>query len=168
MKYDISEQAYKETEIIDSVSVVGTENILGITYFKFKTKTTGSTDSGTPYSNPNGIKFDYFREVDGNLVNENNEIIFTTTDYTEHTIIEATWGSIFQKLAEDLSTIKVPSGTFLCYNKQQYARTPDGEQLPSMDNYYYAEGVGLIQDSVSLIALDTPVMIRQLFSYNVN
>ena len=135
-RYNFNTESYEDTEIIDSVSIVGTEAILGNTYFKFRTKTTGSTDSESQLSNSNGTKFEYFREVDGNLVNDSNAIVFTTTDYSEILVLEASWGSIFEKLAEDLATVEVPAGTFECYNKQRYARTPEGEDLPSMDNFY--------------------------------
>jgi hypothetical protein len=166
-RYNLSIDSYEDTEIIDSVSIVGTEDILGNTYFKFRTKTTGSTNSESQLSNPNGIKFEYFREVDGNLVNDSNDIVFTTTDYTEKLIVESSWGSIFEKLAQDLATVEVPAGIFECYNKERYARTPEGEDLPSMDNFYYAEGVGLIYDSISFVSLENPVIIRRLDSYDV-
>lgn len=166
-RYNFNTESYDNTEIIDSVSIVGKEYILGNTYFKFRTKTTGSTDSESQLSNSNGIKFEYFREVDGNLVNDSNDIVFTTTDYTEKLVVEANWGSIFEKLAQALATVEVPSGTFECYNKQRYARTAEGEELPSTDNIYYAEGVGLIYDSISFVTIENPMIIRRLDSYNI-
>lgn len=166
-RYDFAQQVYMDTEIIDSVSIVGTEDILGVRYFKFRTKTTGSTDTNATLSNPNGVKFEYFREHDGNLINDSNDIVFTTTDFTEQTVLEASWGTIFEQLAQDLETLVVPAGTFQCYNKQRYARTPEGDPLPSMDNVYYAEGIGLIYDSISFISQDTPAMIRRLDTYNI-
>jgi hypothetical protein len=166
-QYNFNSQSYEDTEIVDSVSIVGTEEILGNTYFKFRTKTTGSVNGESQLSNPNGIKFEYFREIDGNLVNDSNDIVFTTIDYTEKLIVESSWGSIFEKLAEDLATVVVPAGTFECYNKQRYARTPEGEDLPSMDNIYYAEGIGLIYDSISFVSQENPIIIRRLDAYDI-
>lgn len=165
-KYNLSTQEYEDTEIIDSVSVIGTEDILGNTYYKLRTFTTGN-DAGSSLSNPNGEKFEFFREVEGNLINETNDIVFTTTDFSEQIIVEESWGTIYDKLAEELSSVTVPAGTFQCYNKQRYARTPEGDPLPSMDNFYYAEGIGLISDSTSFLSLAVPVVIRRLESYNV-
>ncbi|MEM5565327.1 hypothetical protein WNY78_09435 [Psychroserpens sp. AS72] len=167
LRYDFNGEAYTDIEIIDSVSIVGTENIFGNSYFKFRTKTSGSPDEEALWSNANGIMFEFFREVDGSLVNENNQIVFTTTDYTEQIINAQDWGTVFEILVEDLVTVDVPAGTFECFNKQRYAETSGGVTLPSLDNIYYAEGIGLIYDTKSFATRATPEVIRRLDSYNV-
>nr|WP_321230990.1 hypothetical protein [uncultured Psychroserpens sp.] len=167
LRYDFNGEAYSDIEIIDSVSIIGTENIFGNTYFKFRTKTSGSPDEEALWSNVNGIMFEYFREVDGNLVNENNQIVFTTTEYTEQIIDAQGWGTYFEILAEDIVTVEVPAGIFECFNKQRYAETSEGVPLPSLDNTYYAEGIGLIYDTKSFATRATPEVIRRLDSYNV-
>ena len=73
-RYDVLEEQYFDNGVIDSVSIVGTEIIQDETYFIFRTKTTGN-DNQNIFNNPNGVKIEYLRELDGSLINEEGKII---------------------------------------------------------------------------------------------
>ncbi|GGG41941.1 hypothetical protein [Bizionia arctica] len=166
-QYNLTEDAYYETDIQDAVSITGKEEISGNTYFVFRTETTGNNDPENPVSNPNGIKFEYLRELEGDLVNETNDIVFTSTDYTEQIVYETSWGIVYDKLATDLATVEVPAGTFQSYDKERYAKSPEGDLFPALDHIYYSEGIGLISDSMSFVSQDKPFIVRRLSSYLV-
>jgi hypothetical protein len=165
-RYDIIEEQYFDNGVIDSVSIVGTEVIQGEIYFKFRTKTTGN-DTENIFNNPNGVKFEYFRELDGNLINEEGFIKFTNNNYEERLIKEIDPGNIYEILVEGSTIINVEAGEFNCINSERYLITPDGEQLLGLDRFYYANGFGLIYDTISLIQVPTPSVIRSLVSYSV-
>lgn len=165
-RYDFLEEQYIENGVIDSVSIVSTEVIQGETYFKFRTKTTGN-DAENIFNNPNSAKFEYFRELGGDLINEEGVIKFTNNNYEERLVAERNWGNIYEILVEGVAIINTEAGEFDCINSERYGRTPDGEQLLGLDRFYYANGVGLIYDTVSLIQSPTPSVIRSLVAYNV-
>lgn len=165
-RYNSLEEYYFDNGVIDSVSIIGTEDIDGETYFKFRTKTTGN-DIESPLSNPNGVKIEYFRELDGNLINEEGVIKFTNNNYEERLIAEHHWGTIYEILIDGMTTINVEAGEFDCIYSERYAITPEGEQLEGLDRRYYASGIGLVYDTLSYINNPTPVIIRSLVSYNV-
>jgi len=165
-RYNVLEQHYFDNGVIDSVSIVGTEVIQGETYFKFRTKTTGN-DNQNIFNNPNGVKTEYFRELDGNLIDEEGKIIFTNSSYEERLMAERPWGNIYEILVEGITTVNVEAGEFECINSERYGITPDGEQLDGLDRYYYADGIGLIYNTISLIQVSTPSVLRSLVSYNV-
>lgn len=167
-RYDASAQEYRDNGVIDHVSIVGTEVIKGNTYYKFRTETTGNDGrERVELNNPNGVKFEYFRELDGNLINEEGEIKFTNNNYEERLVKENNWGNIYEILVEGSTTIKVEAGEFDCINSERYAITPNGDRPPGLDRFYYASGFGLIYDTISYVSNSTPVIIRSLVSYNV-
>lgn len=165
-RYDSSTQEYRDNGVIDYVSIVGTEIIEENTYYKFKTETTGN-DTGSDLSNPNGVKFEYFRELDGNLINEEGQIKFTNNNYEERLLEEHNWGNIYEILVEGNTIINVEAGEFDCINSERYAILADGTRSRGLDRYYYASGFGLIYHTFSYVNSTIPPVVRSLVSYNV-
>ncbi len=163
-RYNPNTLTYDDTGVIDSISIVGIQDFSGESYFKFRRLTTGN-DDGITFCNPNGEYFEFYREFDGNLVNEVGSIKFTNTNYEERLLDENQWGNIYEILVEDTTTLNVEAGEFDCINSQRYARNPEGEQLAGLDRFYYSSGFGLIYDTSSLVSNNTPSIIRRLDSY---
>lgn len=165
-RYNINTETYEDTGVIDAVSILGTEEIDGNTYFKFRRFTTGNENEIT-FCNPNGEHFEYLRAFEGNLMLSTGEVKFTNNDYTVRTLSENDWGNIVEALTEDTTTLNVEAGTFNCINSERYVILPDGEQAPAMDRFYYADGIGLIYDTTSFVSQDIPTIIRRLDSYSI-
>ncbi|WP_033960856.1 hypothetical protein [Psychroserpens jangbogonensis] len=165
-RYNINTETYDDTGVVDSISIVGTEVFEGKTYFKFRRLTTGNENQIT-YCNPNGEYFEYLREFEGNLIWNTGEVKFTNNDYSVRTLDENDWGNIVEKLTDDTTSLSVEAGTFDCINSERYVILPDGEQAPSLDRFYYSDGIGLVYDTSSFVSQETPSIIRRLESYNV-
>ncbi|WCO02328.1 hypothetical protein [Psychroserpens ponticola] len=165
-QYNINTETYEDTGVIDAVSILGTEDIDGNTYFKFRRLTTGNEDQIT-YCNANGEYFEYLREFEGNLIWDTGEVKFTNNDYSVRTLDENDWGNIVEKLTENTTTLSVEAGTFECINSERFVIFPDGEQAPALDKFYYSDGIGLIYDSSSFVTQEIPVVIRRLESYDI-
>ncbi|WP_191860568.1 hypothetical protein [Hanstruepera ponticola] len=165
-RFSFSDNQYYDSGIIDSVSVIGIENIFDNDYFVIETITSGNS-IGSAYGNLNGVKYEYLRESEGALLNENNEVIFDNDDFTEKIINQGNWGALYERLVEEMANVTVPAGEFVCYDRHRYGRTPDGHLMPSLDHEYYAEGIGLIYDSTSWLVEENPFVIKKLDSYSV-
>jgi len=166
-RYNHADEEYYDVGIIDSVSIIGTETILGDTYFIFRTLTIGN-DSGSPFSNQNGEKFEFLREISGELVDVNGETKFVNNDFSERLIYEQPWGNIYERLIEEEIEISVPAGMFQCQYKKRYSINSEGEMYDGMDYFYYSPEIGLIFDTRSSVTFGTPQSIRRLDSYNIN
>ncbi|WP_299277397.1 hypothetical protein [uncultured Psychroserpens sp.] len=165
-RYNHQTEVYDDTGVIDSVSIVATEDISGNTYFKFRRLTTGN-EEGITFCNANGEHFEYLRETNGNLVTSEGDVKFTNNDFSVRVLSENNWGNIVEQLAEGESTLDVEAGTFTCINSQRYAILPDGNNSPAVDYFYYADGFGLIYDTSSFVSSDIPSVIRRLDSYSI-
>jgi len=157
---------YDYTGVIDSISIVGTEDFEGDTYFNFRRLTTGNED-GITYCNANGEHFELKREENGNLVNKTGFIKFASCNYEERLLTEQVWGSLHEITLEENSTISVEAGEFTCVTSNRFTIAPNGERAKSLDWFYYANGIGLIYDTTSWSDDDTPTIIRRLDSYVV-
>lgn len=113
------------------------------------------------------VKFEYFRELDGNLINEEGVIKFTNNNFEERIVAELDKGNIYEILVEGITTVTVEAGEFECINSERYYLNLEGRQLSGLDRFYYANGFGLIYDTISLIQNPIPSVIRSLVSYNV-
>lgn len=165
-KYNSNSEAYEDTGVVDAVSIVSAEEISGNTYFKFRRLTTGN-EEGITFCNPNGEHFEYLREANGNLIDSEGTIKFTNNDFSQRLLQENSWGDVVEQLVEGNTEVIVESGTFTCLNSERYAITPEGDQLPGLDRFYYADGVGLIYDTTSFISNEIPSIIRRLDAYTV-
>lgn len=166
-KYNSATELYEDSGIVDSVSIVGTEIISNETYYKFRRFTAGN-DNNENFCNPNGEHFEFFREIDGDLVNSDGEIKFTNNNYEERLFFDAGWGIVYETLEVDETIKNVEAGAFNCINSKRYAKiSGTGEILPGIDRFYYSKGIGLIYNTSSFTSIATPIFIRQLSSYNV-
>lgn len=166
-KYDTNTQTYENTGVIDSISIISTEEIFGNTYFKFRRLTTGNED-GITLCNQNGEHFEYLREFKGNLEKSDGTVKFTNNDYSERLLNDFNWGDVFEKLIEGETNMTVEAGSFTCINSERYAiNENDEQQLPGLDRFYYADGYGLIYDTSSFVSNEIPTIIRRLYSYEI-
>ena len=163
-KYDINSETYEDTGVVDEISIIGTQEISGETYFVFRRLTTGN-EEGITLCNENGEHFEFLRESNGNLINEEGQIKFTNNNYEERLLKEYQWGNLHETLVEGYTDISVEAGEFTCINSERYLINNEDVRQPGLDRFYYANGYGLIYDTSSYITLDRPTIIRRLDSY---
>ncbi|WP_299336003.1 hypothetical protein [uncultured Psychroserpens sp.] len=165
-RYNMQSEIYEDTGVVDSISIVSTEDISGQTYFKFRRLTTGN-EEGISLCNPNGEHFEFLREDNGNLVRDDGTLKFTNNDYSLRIISDNEWGDVVEQLIEGETTIMVEAGSFNCINSERYAILTGGTNSSGLDRFYYSEGVGLIYDTSSTITNNIPTIIRRLDSYSI-
>lgn len=166
-KYNPNTGSYIDTGVIDSVKIIDKKIISGISYFEFKTKTSGN-ESGITFCNPNGIQLEYLRESDGSLISNDGHIKFTYNNFNERLLKVHQWGTVYETLVEGSSILNVEAGEFKCINSERYSKNLDNHILPGLDRFYYAKGVGLIYDTSSFATSSNPTIIRRLYSYKIN
>ncbi len=162
-KYNSTTQTYDDTGVIDSVSVVGTEVVGTNTYFNFRRFTTGNVPG-----NPSGEYFELLRDSLGYLVRDDGSIKYANNDFTARVLSEAEWGNVYDQLISTNNEITVEAGTFVSTYTQRYAILSNGEQSNGLDHFYYADGIGLIYDTTSLVSQEIPLIVRRLDSYTVD
>lgn len=165
-KYNQSTEVYDDCGVVDSISIVGTQELFGVSYFKFRRLTTGN-EAGITFCNENGEHFEYFREFEGNLINSEGDVKFTNNNYEERLLHGSEWFSLHEILIDGDSIIEVEAGEFSCINSERYARSPEGDQYPGLDRFFYSSGFGLIYDTSSTLSNSTPSIIRRLDSYEI-
>ena len=165
-RYNPTTETYYDTGVIDSISIVGIQEFSGESYFKFRRLTTGN-ENGITFCNPNGEHFEFLREFEGNLVNEEASIKFTNNNYEERLLSENQWGNIYETLVEENTILTVEAGEFDCVNSQRYVKTPEYGQFPGLDRFYYSNGIGLIYDTSSFVSSEIPYIIRRLDAYQI-
>lgn len=166
-RYNSNTESYEDTGVIDSISIISTEEFNGYTYYKLKRKTTGNDDN-VPFLSSNGESFEYLRDSLGYLVRNDGWIKFTNNDYTERTISAESWGTIYEILIEGESSMAVEAGEFTCINSERFARDNNNEQLSGLDRYYYADGIGLVFNTCSVVNYPIPQIETHLDSYVIN
>lgn len=114
-KYNATTETYEDTNVIDSVSMVGTEVISGEPYFMFRRVTTGN-EEGITFCNPNGEHFEYLRVFDGSLITSEGQVKFINNDFSQRVLQENTWGSIVEQLVEGTTDVSAEAASFTCIN----------------------------------------------------
>lgn len=165
-RYNPKTQDYEDTGVVDSISIVGTEEIDGKEYYKFRRLTTGN-ESKISLCNENGEHFEFYRELDGDLINDKDYIKFTKTNFEERLLVEHSWGDVFETRVKNDTVIKTEAGIFNCLKSERYAREKTGEKLNGLDCIHYSDGIGLIHDTTSSASNPTPIIKRRLHSYQV-
>lgn len=165
-KYNSNTDSYNDTGVVDSISIIDIQEFSGDSYFKFRRLTTGNEEE-IAFCNPNGEHFEFLRESEGNLINEEGTIKFTNNNYEERLLQENQWGNIYETLVEGYTILNVEAGEFECLNSERYTKNLEGEQLDGLDRFYYASGFGLIYDTSSSVSNGTPIIIRRLDSYEI-
>ncbi|MEM5540074.1 hypothetical protein [Olleya sp. AS48] len=166
-KYNSDTEDYDETLIVQNVIIEDTEEVSGQQYFKIKTTTSG-VDGFNLFYLQNGEEIDYLREVDGTLINDNNDVLFVNNEFSEHLVnSDNTSLNLYRKTIEEPVIINSNTGSFNCIEMQNYIVTEDGTTLDGVSKIHYSEGVGLVQQTCVYASSSTPVMIKKLNSYNI-
>lgn len=165
-RYNNTTEVYDATGVIDSVSIVGTQEMTGHTYFKFRTSTTGNEEHIT-FCNPNGERFEYLREENGVLLGENGVVKFIRNDYEPLLVASDAYFNYYNQLQEGVSNISVPAGTFECSNMHYYVTNEAGTPMAGFNTYLYANGIGLVYDTTSFVSQGYHTIERRLHSYVV-
>ncbi|WP_299890235.1 hypothetical protein [uncultured Lacinutrix sp.] len=165
-RYNPDTEEYDDTGVVDSISIVGTEDLFGVTYFKFRRLTTGN-EEGITFCNANGEHFEYLREYQGALIRDDGTVKYVNNDFSERELVNAGWGIIYEALQEGTQNVTVESGVFECLDAQRYARDSDNNTLPAIDHHMYSDGIGLVYDTSSFVSSSTHSIERRLDSYNV-
>lgn len=160
-------EEFENINVIDSVEIVGTEEINGNTFFKFRTRTSGN-ESNQAFCSPNGEHFKHYRDSLGYLVNEYGKVFYSRDDNQEFLIRGVNSFYLYTALAEGTETISVTAGDFECQRMEVYAReAPDATPFPGLDRYYFTEGVGIIFNTSSYSNNPSHTVERSLLSYNI-
>ena len=165
--YNPSIQDYEDTGVVDSVSIVGTEVLNDKIYYKFRRWTTGNA-SGITFCNPNGEHFELLRDSLGYLVRDDGSIKYANNDFLARPTNNTDWGIIYDQLIALDNEITVEAGSFISTYSQRFAILNDGSQSPGLDHFYYADGYGLIYNTVSFVTEDIPSIVRRLDSYSID
>ena len=166
-KYNSDTEDYDETLIVQNVIIEDTEEVSGQQYFKIKTTTSG-VDGFNLFYLQNGEEIDYLREVDGTLINDNNDVLFVNNEFSEHLVnSDNTSLNLYRKTIEEPVIINSNTRSFNCIEMQNYIVTEDGTTLDGVSKIHYSEGVGLVQQTCVYASSSTPVMIKKINSYNI-
>lgn len=165
-QYNINSQDYDYTGVIDSVSIVGVEEVNGNTYYKFRRWTTGNED-GIAFCNPNGEHFELLRDSLGYLIGDDGKIKYASNDFSARVLRSENWGTVYDQLIALDHEISVEAGTFISTYSQRYAILSNDSQSLGLDHFYYADGYGLIYDTSSHVNQDFPQIIRRLDNYDI-
>lgn len=165
-KDNLNSDVYDDTGVIDSISIVGTEEFNGNTYYKFRRLTTGN-EAGITFCNENGEHFEFLRDSLGYLVRNDGRIKFTNNDFSERAISENSGVTTIEALASGTTQQAVEAGSFSCIHSERFARNANGDEFPGRDRYYYSDGFGLIYDTSSYVSQEFPTIIRRLDTYNI-
>jgi len=160
------------TPVTESISIVGTEELNGNLYYKFKKVISGNDELGgisiLPYS---GEYFEYYRDSLGFLINSDGDIKFVNNSNEEFLMYEGNPQSDlhfgYGNLSENTVDFVTEAGSFECLEMLIKWVNQDVE-APAVNHHYFADGVGLIKDEIVFIA--NPYgsgYQRRLESYNV-
>lgn len=158
---------YDYTGVVDSISVIGKEEVSGETYFKVRTMTIGN-ENRIAFCNSNGERFELLREEEGNLIDDKGQIIFTNNNFEELLFWDRGLHKIYEKLNPEKSEISVEAGVFECFFKERYGIDNNGVKSNGLDKFYYSDGIGLVYDTSSYYSSLKPIIIRRLQSYDFN
>jgi hypothetical protein len=163
----------ESTTVVDSVAIIGTEEINNNIYYKFRRRTSGVEPLTAMYSLSifrNGETFELLRDSIGYLVNDSGTIRYTNNDYEERQISfnqNMTIGS-YAKLQEGMTTISTEAGNFECINTHTYIRNLDTNELfPALNYDYYSDKIGRISYTSSYVIAPFPRVVYDLDSYQL-
>lgn len=163
------ENGLNPTNVTNSISIIGTEEINGNLFYKFK-KVVSGNDGTNITSVPDGEYFEFYRDSLGFLVNNYGTISFVNSTTDEFQLYETEVGfphTGYAKLSENTVDFTTEAGTFECLEMSLRFESEDYE-IPAINRRYYANGIGLIKDEeVFLADPNSSGFQRRLESYNV-
>jgi hypothetical protein len=158
---------FVDINVTDSIKIVGTEEIDGNTFFKFRRRTSGN-DNNLALCSANGEYFTFYRDSLGYLINEQGKVKYSREDNQEFRINNSTSFYLYTSLAEGNETISTSVGDFDCQWMEVYARQdPSIDPYPGRDRYYFSPEKGLIFNTSSFTSTALHRVERYLVSYDV-
>lgn len=159
---------FVETNVVDSVKIVGTEEFGGNTFYKFRIRTSGN-DGNFPLCFDNGDNYKYYRDSLGYLINEEGKVQFSVEGDTQEFVQYADQNQRFlRQLSEESTSISTPVGNFDCFWMNLYIRNNfNDERSDGTSQFYYEEEIGLVFSKVSWASETLHRMERHLVSYDV-
>ncbi|EDP98000.1 hypothetical protein U8527_18575 [Kordia algicida OT-1] len=156
------------TTVIDSVKIVGTEEIGGNTFYKFRIRTSGN-DQNYPMCYSDGEHFQYYRDSLGYLVNQFGKVKFAVEGDTQEFLQREDQNfRYFMQLSEESEMVDTPSGTYDCFHMDFYLRSlGNNERSVGENNIYYQEGIGEVFSTISFASEALHRMERRLVSYDI-
>jgi len=166
-RYNNATDDYVDSGVIDNVSIISTQVINGEKYFEFKTITSGNINNSPLNGNLNGEQYELLRDSLGYLVSDTGFIKYTNNDYSERVVQTYDYATLYNRLNPGTTTVNTEAGTFECLDMELYGVSPIYGPYPSRDHYNYADGIGLVFNTISYISSSEHIMERRLDSYNI-
>lgn len=165
---NILDNTYSFNNVVDSVSIVGTETINNNLYFKFKTKTSGNSSDNEvtgPWFN-NGERFDFYRDSLGYFVNDTGTKFFSNQSTDEWIYSPSGPISYNFKLMEDTYNANTNAGLIECLDVR-VKHSIDGTELPCINHRYFSDGIGEVMLTLCFLSSNNHRWLKKLDSYNI-
>ena len=152
--------------VVDSVSIVGTEEINGNTYFKVRQFTSGnnSANVGFPLWD-DGESYTYLRDSVGYLVEDNGTIYFNNSNHEPFVMTSDNTITHYGKLTENTPIIDVGAGSIECLEMELYVGNPNS--ISPLQHYYYSNGIGAVIWQGKFVSQTYHPWERRLESYTI-
>jgi|GEM_PF-1219017 len=152
----------------DDVSITGTSEINGNTFYTFETTTSGN-DGTSAIVPDNGTVVTKLRDSSGYLIDENHLKYFSNSNINQEYLIRDAPGDakIYGVLASVDSNVQVAAGDFVCSVNELFAKFTDGNISPGRDYYSYSEEIGQVKSTCSFVSDSLTRVERRLVSYNI-
>lgn len=159
---------FNDMNVIDSVEIIGTEEIDGNTYYRFSTRTFGN-DADLPYLPDNGEQFKSLRDSLGYLIDNNGRMHFSAEgDTSEHVMDSLTDYRTVFKLSDTSELLDTPVGDFNCHWMSFYYRyNVTGERSVGESRYYRNSTIGEMLVTISFASQPTHFIEKRLVSYEL-
>lgn len=157
---------FENINVIDSVKIVGTEDINGNTFYKFRTRTSENVNN-IPLCSPSGEHFAYFRDSLNYLIDDRGKIHFSPVEDTEEYVLKTypTQRLIFN-LSEESEVVTTPAGNFDCYWMNLFFRfDPNNERSLGTSKYYRKGEIGEVFTTTSFVNNPEHTIEKRLVSY---
>jgi hypothetical protein len=159
---------FENINVIDSVKIVGTEEIDGNTFFKFRTRTSENVNN-IPLCSPSGEHFKHFRDSVGYLIDDIGRIHFSPQgDTDEYTFRMQPSTRLIFSLSDVSEVVNTPAGDFDCYWMNLYLRYHStDERSAGTSKYYRMEEIGEVFTTTSFSNNPEHTIEKRLVSFNV-
>jgi hypothetical protein len=161
-------QLFNNMNVIDSVEIIGTEEIEGNTYYKFRTRTFGN-DTNLPYLPDNGEQFKMLRDSLGYLIDERNRMHFSAENDTSEHVMDSfsDYRTVF-KLSETSELLSTPVGDFNCHWMSFYfVDNVTDERYTGESRYYRNRTVGEMMTTISFASQPEHFIEKRLVAYEL-
>ncbi len=165
--HEFSEE-FENINVIDSVQIVGTEEINGHVFYTFRTRTSGN-ESNQAFCSPNGEHFKQMRDSLGYLINEHGKIQFSPVGDTDEYVLNMNVDNrLVHSLSEESEVVTTPAGDFMAYSMNLYLRNNHtNERSVGTSKYYRVEGIGEVFTTSSFANRSLHTVEKRLVSYTI-